>query len=109
MSRFDEKTVFDAFDTLGDGEHSSARAAYEFAEKQLKVVLAKAEIASNGKTVGERQASALASPEYARALHDFQLIARTYYRARDRREAASAIIDGWRTQQSDNRAQGKIG
>ncbi len=76
MRRFDEATVFAAFDTLGEDNHAAARAAYEFAEKQLKVILAKAEIASNGKTIGERQASALASPEYDRALSDFRLIPR---------------------------------
>ena len=103
-----EKHVEHAFEILKSQEHARARAAYEFAEKQLKVILAKAELQANGKTVGERQAAALCSGEYERALHDFKLVAEAYYRERDRRDAASAIIDAWRTQQSDLRAMGKV-
>lgn len=103
-----ERHVEHAFDVLRSKDHAAARAAYEFAEKHLKVVLAKAEVASNGKTVADRQNSALTSPEYERALQDFKLIANAYYEARDRREAASAIIEAWRTQQSDLRAAGRV-
>lgn len=104
-----EKHVEHAFDILKASDHAVARAAYEFAEKQLKVILAKAELAADGKTVGERQASALTSHEYERALNDFRLIAETYYKARDRRDAAASVIDAWRTQQSDQRAMGRVG
>lgn len=107
--RIPDSHVEHAFDVLKSQKHATARAAYEFAEKQLKVVLAKAEQSANGKTVGERQASALASPEYERALTDFKLICEAYYGEKDRRDAASAIIDAYRTQQSDMRALGKIG
>lgn len=109
MIRIPDDHVQHAFDLLKSGDHAAARAAYEFAEKQLKVTLARAEMAANGKTVGERQATALTSPEYERALSDFKLVAGTYYRERDRREAAVAIIDAWRTQQSDARAMGRVG
>lgn len=109
MIRIPDTHVEHAFDLLKSNSHATARAAYEFAEKQLKVVLARAEISSNGKTVGERQATALCSPEYERALIDFKLVAENYYRERDRRDAASAVIDAWRTQQSDMRAMGKVG
>jgi hypothetical protein len=109
MIRIPDSHVEHAFDVLKSQKHAAARAAYEFAEKQLKVVLAKAELTANGKTVGERQASALASAEYERALNDFRLVAENYHSERDRRDAASAIIDAWRTQQSDMRAMGKVG
>ena len=109
MIRIPDDHVEHAFDVLKSQKHASARAAYEFAEKQLKVVLAKAQLAANGKTVGEREASALASPEYERALIDYRLVAQNYHSERDRRDAASAIIDAWRTQQSDMRAMGKVG
>lgn len=109
MIRIPDSHVEHAFDLLKSQSHASARAAYEFAEKHLKVVLAKASLAANGKTVGEREATALASPEYERALNDFKLIAQTYHGERDRRDAASAVIDAWRTQQSDMRAMGKVG
>lgn len=98
-----------AFDVLHDQAHAKARAAYEFAEKRLKVVLAKAQLSVEGaKTVGERDASAQTSAEYEAALLKFRQIAESYYLERDRRDAASAIIDAWRTQAADLRAMGKI-
>lgn len=109
MIRIPDSHVEHAFEVLKSGKHAAARAAYEFAEKQLKVTLAKCELQANGKTVGERNATALASPEYERALTDFRLVAESYHSERDRREAAVAIIDAWRTQQSDMRAMGRVG
>lgn len=109
MIRIPDSHVEHAFDLLKSSSHATARAAYEFAERQLKVVLAKAEMQANAKTVGERQATALCSPEYERALTDFKLVAENYYRERDRRDAASAVIDAWRTLRSDERALARIG
>jgi len=109
MIRIPDSHVEHAFELLKSGTHATARAGYEFAEKQLKVTLAKAELAAEGKTVGERQAIALTSPAYERALSDYKLVAENYYRERDRREAAVAVIDAWRTQQSDMRAMGRAG
>lgn len=109
MITIPDSHVEHAFEVLKSPKHAAARAAYEFAERQLKVTLAKAELQANGKTVGERQASALVSPEYERALNAFKLVAESYYQERDRRDAASAIIDAWRTQQSDMRAMGRVG
>jgi hypothetical protein len=109
MIRIPDEHVEHAFDVLKSGDHASARAAYEFSEKQLKVTLAKEMLTANGKTVGEREATALASHGYEKALVAYRHVAATYYRERDRREAASAIIDAYRTQQSDYRAMGKVG
>ena len=109
MISISDEHVQHAFDLLKSGDHAAAKAAYEFAEKQLKVILAKAELAAEGKTVGERQAIALTSHEYERALADFKLVAGAYYRHRDRREASVAIIDAWRTIRSDERAMGRVG
>ena len=109
MIRIPDSHVEHAFELLKSGDHAIARAGYEFAEKQLKVTLARAEMAANGKTVGERQATALTSDEYARAVADYRLVAENYYRERDRREAAVAVIDAWRTQHSDMRAMGRVG
>lgn len=103
-----DREIQAAFDVLHDQAHAKARAAYEFAEKRLKMVLAKAQLAAEGKTVGEREANALISPEYDAALTKFRLIAESYYTERDRRDAASAVIDAWRTQQSDMRAMGRV-
>lgn len=98
-----------AFEVLKSQDHARTRAAYDFAEKHLKTVLAKAELASSGKTQGERQASALCSQEYEQALNAFKLVAESYFLARDRREAAAAIIDAYQTQQHDLRAMGRVG
>lgn len=103
-----DQQVQQAFDILHEPAHAKARAAYEFAEKRLKVVLAKAQLAAEGKTVGERDANAQTSPDYEAALTKFRLIAETYHWERDRREAAKAVIDAWRTQQSDMRAMGRV-
>lgn len=108
MITIPDSHVEHAFEVLKSGKHASARAAYEFAEKQLKVTLAKAELGANGKTVGERQASALCSAEYERALIAFKLVAENYYQERDRREAAAAIIEAYRTQQSDLRSMSRV-
>ena len=109
MIQIPDEHVQHAFDVLKSGEHASARAAYEFSEKQLKVTLAKEMLSANGKTVGEREATALSSHQYEKALVAFRHVAATYYRERDRREAASAIIDAYRTQQSDLRSMGRVG
>ena len=108
MSRIPDSHVDRALDILKGTDHAMARAAYEFAEKHLKVVLAQAERLSNAKTKGERETEALCSAEYERALNDFKLIAQAYYVARDKRDAASAVIDAYRTQQSDLRSMGKV-
>ncbi len=100
--------IQEAFDVLHAQNHAKARAAYEYAERRLKVALAKATLAAEGKTVGERDAYAQTSDAYQGALKSFHLIAETYYLERDRRDAASAVIDAWRTQQSDMRAMGRV-
>jgi hypothetical protein len=103
-----DKQVQAAFDILNSPDHAKARAAHEYAEKRLKVVLAKAQLGANGKTVGEREATALASEEYEAACKHARLIAEAYYSLKDQRDAASATLDAWRTQQSDMRAMGKV-
>jgi hypothetical protein len=103
-----DESVQRAFECLRDNEHAKARAAYEFTEKNLKVVLARASLEANGQTVGQREASALTSETYLAALEAFRTVAETYYECRDRREAAAAVIDAWRTQQSDQRAMGRV-
>lgn len=104
MFQIDDEEVQAAFDVLHSGEHAKARATYEYAEKRLKVALARALKAAEGKTVSERENNALLSDDYQKALTSFRLLAENYYTERDRREAAVAVIDAYRTQQSDRRA-----
>jgi hypothetical protein len=104
-----EPQIQAAFDVLHDQAHAKARAAYEYASSRLKVVLAGETLKAEGKTVGDRDARAMISEEYQGALKSFHLIAQTYYLERDKRDAAAAVIDAWRTQQSDARAMGRVG
>lgn len=104
-----EAHVQRAFNILQSNDHAAARAAYDFSEKQLKVILAKAEAQSNAKTISERQNEALRSDEYERALSAWKLVSEAYFTARDKREASIAIIDAWRTQSADQRAMGRVG
>lgn len=104
MFHISEEEVQAAFDVLHSNEQSKRRAAYEYAEKRLKVVLAKALLNAEGKNADERNAKAQASDEYEAALKHFRLISEAYHEAKDRREAANAVIEAWRTQQSDRRA-----
>lgn len=104
MFHVSEDEVQAAFDVLHSNEHAKARAAYEHHEKRLKIVLARCALRAEGKTVGEREAQALTAPEYEAAVATFQVLSEAYHEARDRREAAIAVIDAYRTQQSDRRA-----
>lgn len=104
MFLIDEEEVQAAFDVLHSNEHAKRRAAYEYAEKRLKVVLATALLAAEGKNADERNAKAQTSEEYEAALKHFRLISEAYYEARDKREAADAVTRAWQTQQSDRRA-----
>ena len=97
-----------ALKILQSGDHSRARGAYEWSEKQLKTVLAQEVLKSALKTVSERENEALASVAYVEALDAFKEIATAYFAARDRREAADAVLRTWQTASADNRAQGRI-
>lgn len=104
-----DEQVQSAFDVLHSNEHAKARAAYEYSEKRLKAVLANLVSQSSGKTVSEREGEALRSDEYTETLKTFHGVCRVYYEARDRREAAMAVIEAYRTQRSDMRAMGRVG
>lgn len=107
MFHISDEEVQTAFAVLHDNEHAKRRAAYEYAERRLKSVLAEQQKASEEKTVGGRETDALTTAVYSDALKAFRLIAESYYAARDKREAAAAVIEAWRTQQSDRRAMGR--
>ena len=100
--------VENALDILKSMDCARARAAYEYAEKQLKVVLARRARESNAKTVGEREAEALCSEEYAEALTNYHLLGEAYYEAKDRRDAASAVISAWQTMNANQRQMERV-
>ena len=86
-----DKHVQHAFDILKSPDAAVARAAYEFAERNLKTVLASAAAESNASSLGQREQDALKSQTYRNALEAFQDVAETYFIAKDRRDAAAAI------------------
>ena len=91
-----------------DGEAKKGQDATEYREDMGKVILAKLMHESNEKTVTAKEAYARSHEKYQEHLEQRKAVAEMDYRHRDRRAAASAIIDVWRTQQSNQRTMGKI-
>jgi hypothetical protein len=107
--RITEDMVQHAFDILRSPEHAKARAMFTHSEKRLKRVLAQQMLDSKAGSATAKEMEALASGSYGVELQKFKAVSEHYYRLQDEREAASAIIEGWRTQQSDLRAAGRVG
>lgn len=108
-----EQQVQWAMDVLIDRESQAAkaRAAHEHTSDMDKVVLAQLmfEAPAEIKTVGVRESWARMHPDYRAHLEQKRTLAEMDYKARDRRSAASAIIEAWRTECSNARAGAKIG
>lgn len=106
-----EKKVERALEILIDvrAEGAKARAANEYLDDMGKVILAKLMMESNEKSAAAKEIYARAHPAYAEHLEQKRAVAETDYRFRDKKAAASAIIDCWRTEQSNARGAGKIG
>ncbi len=102
-----------AMEILIDRESNAAktRAANEHMGDLTKVVLAKLvnDAPETLKSASAREAWALAHPQYTAHLEQKKAVAEMDYKARDRRSAASAIVEAWRTESSNARAAGKIG
>ena len=108
-----EQQVQWAMDILIDRESQAAkaRAAHEHTSDMDKVVLAQLMFVAPAemKTAGAREGWARMHPEYRAHLEQKRTLAEMDYKARDRRSAASAIIEAWRTECSNARAGAKIG
>lgn len=102
-----------AMEILIDRESNAAktRAANEHMGDLTKVVLAKLinDAPETLKSASAREAWALAHPTYMAHLEQKKVLAEMDYKARDRRSAASAIIDAWRTEQSSARMAARVG
>lgn len=85
-------------------EYGQARASHEWSEKNEKTVLASLMSQSDAKTVSAREAEARCHTDYLSAVEQTRILAETVYTLRAKREAASAIIEAWRTEQSNERA-----
>jgi hypothetical protein len=108
-----EKQVQWAMDILIDRDSTAAktRAANEHMGDLTAVVLAKLinDAPDSLKSADARKAWALAQPSYTEHLEQKKMLAEMDFKARDRRSAASAIIDAWRTEQSSARLAARVG
>lgn len=111
MSRFiiEDETVHAAFDWLEENAAPAAvsRAMRERCDDERKIVKAKQFLIANG-SVAEREAKAIASPEYMEACKLYWEAVEADDKYRNRRSKAEAIIEAWRTIQSNLRAMGKV-
>lgn len=108
-----DKQIEWAMEILIDRESQAAksRAAHEHMSDLDKVVLAKLtnDAPDSIKAAASREAWARAHPNYEAHLEQKKVLAEMDYKARDRRSAASAIIEAWRTEQSNARMAGRVG
>lgn len=108
-----EQQVQWAMDILIDRESNAAkaRAAHDHVSDMDKVVLSQLifEAPADLKTAGAREGWARMHPDYRAHLEQKRVLAEMDYKARDRRAAASAIIEAWRTECSNARVGAKIG
>ena len=102
-----------AMDILIDRESQAAkaRAAHEHMSDLDKVVLAKLtnDAPSDLKSAASRETWARAHDTYENHLDQKRVLAEMDYKLRDRRSAANAIVEAWRTEQSNARASSRVG
>lgn len=104
-----DETVHEAFSTLQAHTHESAvaRAMRERREDERKSAKARAFLMATG-TVAERDAQSILSDEYKDACEQYYLAVEADEEYRNERSKCEAIIEAWRTCQSNYRAMGKI-
>lgn len=105
-----DKQIDHALTILMDREHEAAeaRAAHEYMSDMDKVVKAKLMAESDEKSAAMKEAWALSHETYAAHLEQKREVAAMDYTWRDRRSAANAIIEMWRTEQSNARVAHKL-
>lgn len=113
MPLVSDAEVEKALAVLGDvnGEGAAARAAHEFESGRLKTVLAELILKAPDelKSQGARETWAYAQKDYLAHLDHVRQVATLDYEQRNKRQAAQAFIDAWRTEKSNARAAGRIG
>ena len=99
-----------AVNILADPEKraAKARAAAEYLADMTKVVKAKLEAQSNEKSAAAKESYALGHDRYAEHLTHLKEAREEDYSCRERRAAAEAIIEIWRTEQSNQRAAERV-
>ena len=90
-----------------DSDYAKTRAAHEFTSKMEKVVLSDLISGSDLSSATAKEKWAYCQPEYRQAIEQTRQIAELDYKHRAKREAAMAILETWRTEQSNERAHTK--
>lgn len=104
-----DETVHAAFDTLELQAQpaAAAKAMRERREDQRKAAKARAFLKASG-SVAEREANALLSEEYQIACEAYYAAVEADEEYRNTRGKCEAIIEAWRTCQSNFRAMGRV-
>lgn len=90
-------------------EAAQARANVKYLAEFLKTKRAQLKIAQTGVSNAAAEDVALADPAYIELLDGYKEAVRHDAFHGFKREAAAAMIDAWRTQQSNARVEGRIG
>ena len=108
MSIVPDRDVERALELLGNEEGAGARAAHEYMDALTKTILAELMAKSDESSAVGKENWARAQPEFREHLVKVGELAKRDYVWRRRYEAASAKIDAWRTEQSNQRAMEKV-
>ncbi|XAI96543.1 hypothetical protein [Microcystis phage Mae-JY35] len=104
-----DETVHAAFDALESHAQpaAAAKAMRERREDERKAAKARAFLRATG-SVAEREAHAILDEEYRLACEKFYAAVEADEEFRNTRSKCEAIIEAWRTCQSNYRAMGKV-
>jgi hypothetical protein len=104
-----DETVHAAFDMLESHAQpaAAAKAMRERRDDERKAAKARALLRATG-SVAEREAHAILSEEYVQASERFYAAVEADEEFRNQRGKCEAIIEAWRTCQSNFRAMGKV-
>ncbi|MEO0449065.1 MAG: hypothetical protein AAFZ74_01960 [Pseudomonadota bacterium] len=105
MSMVSQEKVDAALTILADkeGVAASSRAAHEYEQDRLKVIKARLMARCNEKSIAAREMYALSHEDYETHLKHVRELAELRYHNQDRRKAAEAIVDVWRSENATNR------
>ena len=111
MPLITDAAVHAAFDYLNEAADAAAKARADriLAEHKRKKVLAEMLLEQTAGSADMRRAAAEASPEYWEACEDEARATRADVWHQHQKGKAMAIIEAWRTEQSNLRSAGKVG
>jgi len=101
----DDDQVEAAVNSLSESaeRHARAKGRMKYWEKRIKSILAIEALKQKGKSMTENKTRAEASEAYEAALNEYEESVYAYTLVDDKRSAAEATIEIWRTISSSNR------